>query len=108
MKKIAVVTALIAVLALGLSVQPAMAQHHHHHQHHGGYFWGGFGTGLFLGTLAAPSYYAPAPVYVAPPQPVCRDIYTGGYWRQVPMYGDGGFLTYRSEWIPASTQRVCQ
>ncbi len=104
MKKIAVVTALIAVLALGLSVRPASAQHHHHGHHgHPGAFLGGFGAGLFLGTVAAPRY-APAPVYVAP---VCRDIYTEGYWRQVPVYS-GGSLIYRSQWVPASTQRVCQ
>ncbi len=115
MKKIAVVTALVAVVALGLSVRPASAWHHghphHHGHHHGGHFWGGFGAGaaagLIFGTLAAPRY-EPAPVVVYPPQPVCRDIYTEGYWRQVPVPGDGGSMTYRSEWVPASTQRVCQ
>jgi hypothetical protein len=115
MKKVAVVTALIAVLALGLSVQPASAQHHHHHG--GGNFWGGFGagaaTGLLFGTLAAPAYYPPAyyapqPVYMAPPAPVCQDIRTEGYWRQVPMMDAGGFTTYRNEWVPGSFQRVCQ
>lgn len=105
MKKIAVVTALLLVLTLSVSVRPASA-------HHGGHFWGGFAagtaTGLVLGTLAAPHYYAPAPVYVYPPQPVCRDYYTDGFWRQAPMYDAGGFVTYRNEWVPGSYQRVCQ
>ena len=108
MKKITVVAALVAVLALGVSVKPASAWPYHHHRHGHGYFWGGFGTGLFVGALAAPAYYAPAPVYVYP-QPVCRDVYTEGYWRQVPVYGAGGaVISYRGEWVPASTQRICQ
>ena len=109
MKKIAVVAALIAVLALGLSAQPASAHHLHHHHHHGGHFWGGFGAGVLLGTLTAPRYYAPAPVYTYPSPIVCREVYAEGFWRQVPVYGDGGaVISYRSEWIPPSTQRVCQ
>ncbi len=109
MKKIAVATALMIALTLGLSVKPASAHHGHHHH---GHFWGGFGagaaTGLIFGTLAAPRYYEPAPVYVYPPAPVCRDIQTQGYWRQVPVMGAGGFTTYQNEWIPGSYQRVCQ
>ncbi len=106
MKKIAVVTALLMALTLTVSVRPASA-------HHAGHFWGGFAagtaTGLFVGTLAAPRYYyEPAPVYVYPAQPVCHDYYTDGFMRQVPMYGAGGFVTYRNEWVPGSYQRVCQ
>jgi hypothetical protein len=110
MKKITIATALVVALGLGFSAQPAAAG--------GGNFWGGFGagaaTGLLFGTLAAPAYapppayyYAPAPVYMAP-GPVCRDITTGGFWGQVPMTDAGGFVTYRSEWVPATTQRICQ
>lgn len=105
MRKAAAVMALLAVLALGLSVRPASA-------HHRGHFWGGFAagtaTGLIVGTLAAPRYYEPAPVYVVPAHPVCRDYYTDGYWRQVPMFDAGGFVTYRNDWVPATHQRVCQ
>ncbi len=112
MKKIAVVAALLLVLTLTVSVRPAGA-------HHAGHFWGGFAvgtaTGLVVGTLVAPRYYyapapvyyAPAPVYVVPP-PVCRDYYTEGYWRQAPMADVGGFVTYRNEWVPGASQRVCQ
>lgn len=107
MKKIAVVTALLVTLTLTVAVKPASARHH------AGHFWGGFAagtaTGLVFGTLVAPRYeYAPAPVYVYPPQPVCRDYYTQGYWRQVPVMDPAGFTTYGNEWVPASTQRVCQ
>jgi hypothetical protein len=92
---------------LGFAVKPASARH-------GGHFWGGFAagtaTGLVVGTITAPRYYAPgpSPVYVYPPAPVCRDFYTDGYWRQVPVMDFGGFTTYRSEWIPGSYQRICQ
>lgn len=107
MKKIAVATALMIALTLGLSVKPASAHHGHH-----GHFWGGFAagtaTGLVFGTLAAPRYYEPVPVYVYPPAPVCRDIQTQGYWRQVPVADAGGFTTYQSEWVPGSFQRICQ
>ncbi|HEY7677279.1 MAG TPA: hypothetical protein VIG69_09415 [Candidatus Methylomirabilis sp.] len=108
MKKLAVVTALLVALLLPFTAQPASAHHGHH-----GNFWGGFGagaaTGLLFGTLAAPTYYAPAaPVYVYPPQPVCRDIQTPGFWRQVPMTDPSGFTTYRNEWVPGTYQRVCQ
>jgi len=107
MKKIAIVAALLMILSLGMAVKPADARHH-------GRFWGGFAagtaTGLVFGTLAAPRYYAPAPapVYMYPPPPVCRDFYTEGYWRQVPVMDAGGFTTYRSEWVPGGHQRVCQ
>ncbi len=115
MKKIAVVTALVAALALAVSVKPASAWHGHHH-HHGyrygyGNFWGGFAagtfTGLAVGALTAPQYVAPQPVYVYP-SPVCRDIQTGGYWRQVPVVDPAGFITYQNQWVPAIIQRVCQ
>ena len=110
MKKIAIVTALLMLLSLGMAVKPADARHGHHGHH--GNFWGGFAagtaTGLVFGTLAAPQYYAPAPVYVYPAPPVCRDFYTDGYWRQVPVMDAGGFTTYRSEWVPGGQQRVCQ
>ncbi len=110
MKKIAVVTALLVALTLAVSVMPASAHHGHHHRHHG-HFWGGFAagtaTGLLFGTMAAPTYYAPAPVYVVP-QPACQDIYTQGFWRQVPVMGAGGFTTYQSEWVPGGYQRICQ
>ncbi|HEY7676190.1 MAG TPA: hypothetical protein VIG69_03880 [Candidatus Methylomirabilis sp.] len=107
MKKLTVITVLLVALLLPFTAQPASAHHGHH-----GNFWGGFGagaaTGLFLGTLAAPTYYAPAaPVYVVP-QPVCRDIQTPGFWRQVPMTDPSGFTTYRNEWVPGTYQRVCQ
>ena len=105
MKKIAVVTALIAALTLGLSVKPASAHHH-------GHFWGGFAagtaTGLLFGAVTAPRYYQPAPVYMAPAYPVCQDFQTPGYWRQVPMMDINGFVTYRTEWVPGGFQRVCQ
>ena len=114
MKKIAVVTALMMALTLGVSVKPASAWHGHHHHHGYGYgygnFWGGFAagtaTGLVFGTLAAPAY-APAPAYVYP-APVCRDFQTPGYWRQVPVTDPAGFTTYQPQWVPASIQRVCQ
>jgi hypothetical protein len=106
MKKLAVITALLVALLLPLTAKPAIAHHGHH-----GHFWGGFGagaaTGLVFGTVLAPRYYAPAPVYVVP-QPVCRDYVTEGYWRQVPMTDASGFTTYRNEWVPGSAQRVCQ
>jgi hypothetical protein len=112
MKKIAVVTALVAALTLALSVKPASAWHGKHHHHYNGYgnFWGGFAagtaTGLLFGTLAAPAY-APAPVYVVP-APVCRDFQNPGYWRQVPVTDAAGFTTYQNQWVPGSVQRVCQ
>jgi hypothetical protein len=104
MKKLAVVTALLVGLLLPFTAQPASA-------YNGGSFWGGFGagtaTGLFVGTVMAPRYYAPAPVYVVP-QPVCRDYVTQGYWRQVPVTDPNGFTTLQNEWVPGSAQRVCQ
>ena len=112
MKKIAVVTALMVALTLGVSVKPASAWGR------GNYFWGGFAsgtaTGLVVGTLAAPRYYAPAPVYYYPapayvyPAPVCRDFQTPGYWQQVPVMDQAGLTTYQSQWVPGSFQRVCQ
>ena len=111
MKKIAVVTALMMALILGVSVKPASAWHGHHYHHGYGNFWGGFAagtaTGLVFGTLAAPRYYEPAPVYVYP-TPVCRDIQTPGFWRQIPVTDAGGFTSYQSVWVPGSFQRVCQ
>ncbi len=110
MKKIAVTMVLMMILLLGFSVVPARAG--------GGHFWGGFAagtaTGLVVGTIVAPRYvappvyYAPAPVYVAPAPTVCRDVYTEGYWRQVPMMDAGGYTTFRTEWVPATQQRICQ
>jgi hypothetical protein len=108
MKKIAIVTVLVAVLGLSLSAQPAAAG--------GGNFWGGFGagaaTGLVFGTLAAPRYYAPAPVYYAPAPvymgPVCQDMVSGGFYRQVPVTDAAGFTTYQPMWVPSTVQRVCQ
>ncbi len=111
MKKVALATALLMVLGLTVSVRPTSAAG-------SGNFWGGFAagtaTGLVVGTVVAPRYYAPppvyyapAPVYVYPAQPMCRDYYTEGYWRQVPMMDAGGFTTYRNDWIPGSSQRVC-
>ncbi len=110
MKKVAAVTALLTILALTVSVRPARAG--------GGHFWGGFAagtaTGLVFGTVMAPRYYAPAPVYYAPapvyvvPQTVCRDVYSGGYWTQVPMTDPAGFVTYQNQWVPGSYQRICQ
>jgi hypothetical protein len=106
MKKIAVVTALLAALMIPLTAQPASAYHGYH-----GSYWGGFGagtaTGLVFGTVVAPRYYAPAPVYVVP-QTVCRDYVTEGYWRQVPVTDPSGITTLRNEWVPGSAQRVCQ
>lgn len=113
MKKIAIVTALLMILSLGMAVKPADARH-------GGHFWGGFAAGtaagLIVGAATAPYYYAPAPMYyyapapayAYPPAPVCRDFHTDGYWRQTPIMDAGGFTTYRNEWVPGSHQRVCQ
>jgi hypothetical protein len=111
MKKIAVATALMMALILGVSVKPASAGGK-------GNFWGGFAagtaTGLVFGTLAAPRYYAPAPVYYYPaptyvyPAPVCRNLQTPGFWQQVPVTDQAGFTTYQSQWVPGSIQQVCQ
>jgi hypothetical protein len=56
-----------------------------------------------------PGYYAP--VYVAPPAyaPRCTTYTTPGYYRQVPWYTEpGGFTTYRQEWVPPTTTRICR
>jgi len=110
MKRIAVATVVLVALTFGLAPKAAHAG--------GGHFWGGFAagtaTGLVVGTLAAPRYYAPAPAYYAPapvyvaPSPVCRDYQTGGYWRQVPVVDAGGFTSYQNVWVPGGVQRVCQ
>ena len=52
-------------------------------------------------------YYAP--VYVPPPVyvPRCYTYITPGYYRQVPWYTEGGFTTFRQEWVPPTTTQVC-
>ncbi|MET0537247.1 MAG: hypothetical protein ABWZ64_04730 [Xanthobacteraceae bacterium] len=57
---------------------------------------GGLAVGtLFGAAMAQPRYYAPAPVYVAPPSPAC-------YWtRGRPVWDD-----YRGVWVRPRIQ-VC-
>jgi len=52
--------------------------------------------------------YAPPPVY-APPVfvPRCATYTTPGHYRQVPWYTEGGFTTFRQEWVPPTTTQVC-
>ena len=57
-------------------------------------------------------YYAP--VYVLPPGyappvfvPRCTIYSTPGYYRQVPWYTEGGFTTFRQEWVPPTTTQAC-
>jgi len=51
-----------------------------------------------------------APVFVPPPVyvPRCTIYSTPGYYRQAPWYTEGGFTTFRQEWVPPSTTQVCQ
>ena len=46
--------------------------------------------------------YAP-PVFV----PRCTTYATPGYYRQVPWYTDGGFTTFRQEWVLPTTTQAC-
>ena len=57
---------------------------------------GGLAVGAIVGSAAAqPRYYAPAPVYVAPPPPSC-------YWTRGQPVWDG----YRGMWVRPRVQ-VC-
>jgi hypothetical protein len=57
---------------------------------------GGLAVGAIVGSAAAqPRYYAPAPVYVAPPPPSC-------YWTRGEPVWDG----YRGVWVRPRMQ-VC-
>lgn len=109
-KLIAVLAVVLAILAVGL-VEIGEANHRHHH-HHGG-FWTGFAVGTFSGVLVGPSlyqprYYYPSPTYYLVPPPSCFLVFTTGYWVNVPVAQDGGFITYRQQWIPSSSQIVCE
>ena len=57
---------------------------------------GGLAVGAIVGSAAAqPRYYAPAPVYAAPPPPAC-------YWTRGEPVWDG----YRGVWVRPRMQ-VC-
>lgn len=119
-KKLIIVIVIASLIVIPLAL-PGIS---HAHGSYGWYAFGGFATGLLLGTaLARPYYYAPAPVYVypaAPPPvvytyPVSRPVYVpnqayaypdpaymptprpapSGQWVQVPGQWVG------DRWVPA-------
>lgn len=92
MKKIAAL-ALAATLALTAttSAQADWGRHHGGHRHHGHHHHHGGGwvgpaavlaiTGLAIGAaVASQNYYAPAPVYSAPPRPMPPANYDTWYY----------------------------
>ena len=95
---------LLAVVAMGLFVPPASAWDRRFHRH----VFVRVYPGVVVVPPVAPSYVA---VYPASPVysyvPACSTSYTNGYWRQVPMYDDHGFVTYRTEWVPGYWRSIC-
>ena len=68
----------------------------------------GFGLHFVVPVHPYPMGYS-APVFGPPPvyAPRCTIYSTPGYYRQVPWYTDGGFTTFRQEWVPPSSTQVC-
>ena len=86
---------LVTAAAMGAAVLPAPAQAGNGGAVAAGVI-GGLAVGGLLGAAAAqPRYYAPAPVYVAPPPPSC-------YWTRGEPVWDG----YRGVWVRPRVQ-VC-
>lgn len=55
-------------------------------------------------SVYSPPVYIPPRVYV----PQCSTYTAPGYYRQVPWYTDGGFTTFRWEWVPPRTTQICR
>jgi hypothetical protein len=86
---------LVTAAAMGAATLPAPAQAGNGGAVAAGVI-GGLAVGGLLGAAAAqPRYYAPAPVYVAPPPPSC-------YWTR----GEPVWDAYRGVWVRPRVQ-VC-
>ena len=67
-----------------------------------GWVAAGLFTGLAIGALSGPRYYAPAPVYVTPPPPVVYSYPAPtGRWIQVPgQWVNGQLIPPHNAWVP--------
>jgi len=87
---------LVTAAAMGAAILPAPAQAGSNGGAVAAGVIGGLAVGGMLGAAAAqPRYYAPAPVYVAPPPSSC-------YWTRGEPVWDG----YRGAWVRPRA-RVC-
>jgi len=88
---------LVAAATAGVAMLPAPAQARNNGGAVAAGIIGGLAAGAIIGGAAAsqPRYYAPAPVYAAPPPPSC-------YWTRGEPVWDG----YRGMWVRPRVQ-VC-
>lgn len=71
---------------------------------------------IILGLLLLPTGVAEAwypyspPVSIPPPVyvPQCSTYTAPGHYRQVPWYTEGGFTTFRWEWVPPTSTQICR
>ena len=101
---------ILALVLLGAGLAEARGPYPTHRPRHGHHPRTTFSFGLHF--IAPVHPYPPrysAPVFVPPPlyAPRCTIYSTPGYYRQVPWYTDGGFTTFRQEWVPPSSTQVC-
>ena len=87
---------LVAAAVAGAAILPAPAEARGNGGAVAAGIIGGLAAGAIIGSAASqPRYYAPAPVYMAPPPPSC-------YWTRGEPVWDG----YRGMWVRPRVQ-VC-
>ena len=109
MKTIGVSVIMVGLLLLTMGVAEAWYPYYPHSHWYPGYPRTRFGFGFVVPVYPYPSAYYP-PVYSPPPVyvPQCSIYTAAGYYRQVPWYTEGGFTTFRWEWVPPTTTQICR